>query len=37
MDKNTYDNYKTTMALYLAPNSLFNRGRLTNQWSLEKV
>lgn len=41
-----YENYKTTMGLYLAPNSLSNRGRfccayceivLTDQWALEKV
>jgi hypothetical protein len=46
MNKDAYDNYKSTMALYLAPNSLCNRGRfccayceviLTNQWALEKV
>jgi hypothetical protein len=46
MGNNGYDNYKATMALYLAPNSLSNRGRFccaycelvfTDQWSLEKV
>jgi hypothetical protein len=46
MGNDAYDNYKATMALYLAPNSLSNHGRFccaycelifTDQWSLEKV
>lgn len=46
MGNNVYDNYKATMALYLAPNSLCSRGRFccaycelifTDQWALEKV
>ncbi|CAF3359818.1 unnamed protein product [Rotaria sp. Silwood1] len=45
MGTNIYDDYKATMALYLAPNSLANRGRFccaycelvfTDQWALEK-
>ncbi|CAF0959548.1 unnamed protein product [Adineta steineri] len=45
MDTNTYDNYKATMALYLAPNSIHNHGRFCcayceyvfpDQWLLEK-
>jgi hypothetical protein len=46
MDGSVYEEYKTIMALYLAPNSLSNRGRFccaycelvfTDQWALEKV
>lgn len=46
LDPKSYDNYKATMALYLTPNNLCNRGRFccaycemifTDQWSLEKV
>ena len=46
MGTDDYGHYKTTMAFYLAPNTLSNRGRFccaycelvfTDQWSLERV
>jgi hypothetical protein len=46
MGSSAYDNYKATMALYLSPNNLVQRGRFccgycelvfTDQWFLEKV
>lgn len=46
LDQTKYDQYKSTMALHLTPNTLCNRGRFccafcemifTDQWSLEKV
>ncbi|CAF5194223.1 unnamed protein product, partial [Rotaria magnacalcarata] len=46
MGNDAYENYKRTMASYLVPTSLSNRGRfccaycevvLTDQWALEKV
>lgn len=46
VDSTSYDHYKSTMAVYLTPNNLCNRGRFccaycemifTDQWALEKV
>lgn len=46
MSSQGYEEYKATMAAYLAPNSLSNRGRFfcaycelafPDQWALEKV
>jgi hypothetical protein len=46
MGNSVYDNYKATMALYLAPDNLCSRGRFCcaycelifiDQWTLEKV
>ena len=46
MGSPAYEDYKVSMALYLAPNTISNRGRFccaycellfTDQWTLEKV